>query len=459
MGKSPDKADRLKEKNRRLLIDAIKEGFASLPDFELFPGQPHDNLTILNSSGRFDERTARVLAYVAPDEFVGQVDEAIGAKSLIVWGALQSLLIEGNHEQFADWITNSLPRASTSSQRRILEALAMNPWYGDYEPILEFIRVTNPDFKSKALRALRGHLVDDTLRLELTKIATNPREPNRPQIAEFILSQTPEEKLDDYLGWVLDRDVAVARETVLSLQGRAPNLARKAVLEHYDSANPKIREAMLRKYTFDRDEISEKEIAILREGVLQTGHPKLRENALGSLIKSSHRPEPWHALLQIKRVGLPPEYQIKIESELVDEIKDVKPDEAQAYLIEVLRDLQNKSSDQLSRGERSLKRSTITELLSLKDERTSIIRRLHEVSNTYSADQDLLLVILRTLYHRRNSREGWNWEQPELVNLIEVGAKHKNSHVREFAHKLAKFAESKGITRYREVLSKAPASS
>ncbi len=68
-----------------------------------------------------------------------------------------------------------------------------------------------------------------------------------------------------------------------------------------------------------------------------------------------------------------------------------------------------------------------------------------------------LRLVIRAVQQFHRIRKGWNWEQPELIAILETGMNHPDSSARGFSYKVAGYALKEGHNLYRDLLVKAAA--
>lgn len=452
---SLDEADKLVIENRGILERDIQLKLNQLPPFEFFPGQDTDRLTLLTTEGGVDTKSAMALTFKSPRLFKSQLGEAIQSVTPETLGDLQYLVIKLEQDAHAKWLAQTLKEADINSQKKALRALENKPRTWGYGPILVLTRRGHDSVRTQALYTLRGQLHHAKVKKTLKAIANNPGDPRRIEFANFILNESPKEDLHLYTHWIKDSDHKFAAETFQRIKRKDQDLTRKLVVEYYAEVSPELKEKMLSHFTFRYEGADPKDIALLKNAVLQTESARIRTNALNSLLNAPYLPGVWWSLNELKTASLSSKEKSIIERELIYSVDRGNPNGAKLYLMAEIKRLQSAVKEVPSNQADALLRGAIGKLIGMDGQKDEWVASLAEIIIENPTDHDFLHNALLALQQYHRIRDGWNWDQQEMENILYAGAKHPNLQTRQFTYKVAGYALGKSHRQYASLLEQA----
>lgn len=450
-----DEGDRLEAENRKILLEKIEQELGKLPSFQLFPGLDADRLSIIGSDGKVDRQATTALAYLNPEKFSAQLKEALQTDSRTAQGELMGVIVNLGLEEQSGWLTQSLETAGLYGQQQVLEALKSKPWFGNWEPALYLLRKGNEDIRSKLSRELGAHMTNPRVKGAFIEIGNDPRDPLRREMARFLLQKLPQEELEPYAVWIDDRDTRFSEEIFIQLRRGDSELGRKIVLDKFSTASPRLQEIMLNGYKFNHESVDPEEISILKSAVRQKASSQLHSNALNVLLNSSYRTEVWQCLWELSDGNqLSARENDQVESKLLQNVSRAFPEKALEYYKDSIYRVEN-LSDAPDRAARSRQGMAITSMLGMDGLKDDSVRWLADFMAANPGNGELPLLVVRAVQQFHRIRDGWNWEQPEMIAILETGMAHNDPSARGFSYKVAGHALKKGHNLYREMLVKA----
>ena len=451
-----DEADELLNKNRAKLEKDLTDALESMPGFSFFPYHKVEGMSIFGDDGSIDRKTALAMALTAPDLFHPQFAEAIKSASTETLGELYYLIISLDLNEHAKWLAQSLIEADLNSQKIVIESLKNKPWFWGYGPILFLARRGHDDIRTEALYSLRGQLYETKVKDTIKVIANNSRDARRVEFASLILNEVKKEELGQFAVWIKDRDLQFATQAYNHIRRRDQDLARNLVVKYFPEVSPKLQERMLSGYKINYNSITPGELALLKNAVVQNKNTKMRTNSLNSLLKASHIPEVWSTLNELKTAPLLQEQISQIELQLVYGVDRGNPHNAIKYLdSEILRSQAIVSIDKESMSGKSavnLQKAAIGKLMEMDGKKDARVTSLAIIIEEYPLDHDFTHNVLFAIQQYHRIRDGWNWDQEELVAILNRGMKHPNPQTRQFTYKTAAYALEKEHRQYSAIL-------
>ena len=285
----------------------------------------------------------------------------------------------------------------------------------------------------------------------------DPRDPRRLDMASFLLQKLPLDELEPFAVWIDDRDTRFSEQIFSMLSRRVPALGRQMVLSRYSTAKTGLQEVMLSRYKFNNDSIQPEEVNILKSAVGQRTSAKLRANALNALMNAAYRPEVWKCLWELSGGGQLPRRELdRVESKLLQSVYRAYPDKAAEYYKDTIYRVEN-LPETPDRFARSRQGTAITSLLGMDGAKDASVAWLADFMTANPDNGELPLLVIRAVQQFHRIRKGWNWEQPELIAILETGMNHPDSSARGFSYKVAGYALKEGHNLYRDLLVKAAA--
>ncbi len=456
--RSQDEGDRLEAENRIILKDKLQQELSNLPPFRLFPGLDAARLTILGNNGKVDRKAATALAYLNREKFSAQLKNALQIDSRSGRGELMGLVVDLGLEESSGWLLQSLETANLYDQQQVLEAIQYKPWFGDWEPVLWLLKSGHDDVRSNLSRQLGDHLANPRIKGAFIEIGNNPRDPRRLEMASLLLRKLPKEEIEPYAVWVDDRDIRFSEQIFNLLKRKDPALGRKMTLSKFATAKPGLQEAMLNGYKFDSEFIDPEEIKILKSAAAQKANSKLHSNALNTLLNATYRTEVWKCLWELSDGNqLAQREKDRVESRLLSDVYRAYPDRAVEYYKDTIYRVEN-LTETPDRFARSRQGTAITSLLGIDGPKDASVAWLADFMTANPDNGELPLLVIRAVQQFHRIRDGWNWEQPELITIVETGMAHPDPSARGFSYKVAGHALKEEHNLFRDMLAKAAGS-
>ena len=139
------------------VLSAIRKELARLPKFQLFPDVDLSSAVLQTDKG-LDLKVARAIYFSDKKRLLAELAALANSGDSNVVGDLPLIAVTLNLESMAETVTKVLPTIDRRKRSPAFRALAKNPGYGDYEPLLAHVRNPPADEDAgRAIDALRGH--------------------------------------------------------------------------------------------------------------------------------------------------------------------------------------------------------------------------------------------------------------------------------------------------------------
>lgn len=135
------------------VIAAIEKELARLPKFQLFPDIDLETAKLRTDKG-LDPKVARALYYADKKRLLAELTQLAGAGDPDALADFPLIAVTLNLESLANEVSKALPKIDRRKRDPVFRALAKNPAYGDYEPLLAHIR-NPPPTKTRDWRSTR----------------------------------------------------------------------------------------------------------------------------------------------------------------------------------------------------------------------------------------------------------------------------------------------------------------
>jgi hypothetical protein len=329
-------------------------------------------------------------------------------------------------------------------RRLLVSGLAVDPAFGAYEPLLAVIRTSGAEYPYDAIAALRGHMRDPKVKKLMLERIKNPGTPQRSNYITAYLAEAPKEELPQFAVYLRERDEAIADATFIAILNRDAALASALAIREFDAAPGRVKTTMVNQFRFDPEKNGAAGLAMLRKAATLRGDPGLKQAALSKIMEyPSSTPAGWDLLSELAAHEGDPRVRDQMEQKLLFQIGTAYPQLAEAYYARAMKE---KSG--------SVRDAAINSLLGLDGPKDARVKQVAALLHNPVGGSDLARVVLMSVNQYISIRQGWNFEQEELKDIIARGTGHTDPQVRAFAYNIMAEGVKQDVPGYAEELRK-----
>jgi hypothetical protein len=420
------------------LVNLAAAGLAVTPAFELFPGTDLSTLSLVKD-GKIDAEAARALKFLDPDRLMLESEELIASGDEDLKGDLLRMLIAVDLEDRAPWIAEQIESGDDRMHRAIYEELKKKPWFGHHLPLIALIRFGD-EFPYYGLETLRGQLTVPGVRNAVLDKVMNGTGSVRGNYSSVFLTGLARESVSEYASWIRDDDGDFAVSVFNIIHQKNPELALQLAYAEFESVQPRVREWMLKLLDPADEERGDAAIQILVGAATQDAHEGLRRSARAKILKICYVPKAWDALRKLADQEQDPMQRNEMEQRLLYNVKRAHPDTARGYLL-----------TEMYSEDPAVRDAAIGQLVGGDDPKEEIIREVYLLVLLVS-DPEFTRNVLMNMHQSAKLRRGWDFEQPELIEIVKMGLAHSDPSARGFSYEILGAGMRKGQQSFKDAL-------
>ncbi|HEY8240672.1 MAG TPA: hypothetical protein VIH35_04455, partial [Kiritimatiellia bacterium] len=439
---SAEAAEATRDKYTAALLEGLRQGLAGIREFELYPGVDPASLRIVKD-GQLDPSAFLALGWKDPAELDAQVKPLLATRDLGLRAALAFALAERGDARYGTWVAQAATSLGPHEQKLLATALAVNPSFGGYDPLLAVIRASK-DYPFEAVSALRGHLTQPKVKKLIVDKIDNPATPMRVNYMTAFIAEVPKQELASYAAWLRDRDEQFANAAYIAILNEDRDLADALVLREFDGMPARVKETMIAQFRFDPAKNPAAGLAVLRKAATQRESAPLKQAALYKIMEvPSTTPAGWDLLNDLAAHEGDPRMRDQMQQKLLFNIERAYPDRAEAYYLRAMKE-----------DHGSLRDAAINSLLEMDGPRDARVSHVAALLKNPIGGSDLARVVLMSVNQYVAIRKGWNFSQPELLDIVARGAADRDPQVRGFAYSIMAEGAKQGAPGYEADLRK-----
>jgi len=420
------------------LVDLAAAGLAVTPGFELYPGVDTSTLSLVKG-GKIDASAATALKFLDKDRLIRESEDLIASGGDDLKADLLRMLVAVDLEDRAEWIAEQIELGDDGLHRAVYEELKKKPWFGGHQPLIALIRF-GEQFPYYGLEALRGQLAVPEVRDAVLDQAMKGNGAARGNYTSVFLNSLAGEQLSEYTPWIRDEDGDFAVGVFNKIHQKNPELALRLALQDFDNVQPQVREWMLKLLDPGDEENGDAAIQILAAAASQNTHAGLRRSARGKLLQICYVPNAWDALRRIADREEDPVQRREMEQRLLYNVKRAHPDGARKYLLAAMYS-----------EESAVRDAAIGQLVGGDDPKEEIIREVYLLVLLVE-DQEFTRNVLMNMHQSAKLRSGWQFDQPELIEIVNLGLAHGDPSARGYTYEILGAGMRKGQESFKDRL-------